>query len=75
MINSPTYNFHKNQRLDLINELNIFKGGNIIFFCTNQTKHTKDPYILDLLSNDFQLDLKESTLKKRSVLQPLSAID
>ena len=35
MINSPTYNFHKNQRLDLLNELNIFKGGNIILFCTN----------------------------------------
>ena len=32
-----------------------FKVGNIIVFCKNRTKHTKDYYILALVTNNVQL--------------------
>ena len=42
MVNSQTYKFYKNLKLDFLNGVNTFQVGNSTFFCKTWAKHTKD---------------------------------
>ena len=49
-----------------------FKGGNLRYFSQNWYKYTKDKYILDIITYDLKLDLKQLPTQNSSSSYPLS---
>ena len=50
-----------------------FKGGNLRYFSQNWYKYTKDKYILDIITYDLKLDLKQLPTQNRTSSYPLSS--
>ena len=50
-----------------------FKGGNLRYFSQNWYKYTKDKYILDIITYDLKLDLKQLPTQNSSSSYPLSS--
>ena len=51
--------FHDNTPTELERDVINFAGDNFRYFNKNWYEYTKDKYILDIISNVLQLDLKE----------------
>ena len=67
MVSYLPQKFYKNVILDLLNKFNTLSKKEISdIFLKNWAKHTQDSYILDLVSNGLQLDLKKNPLQQRS---------
>ena len=50
-----------------------FKGGNLRYFSQNWYKYTKDKYILDIITYDLKLDLKQLPTQNSTSSYPLSS--
>ena len=50
-----------------------FKGGDLRYFSQNWYKYTKDKYILDIITYDLKLDLKQLPTQNRTSSYPLSS--
>ena len=50
-----------------------FKGGDLRYFSQNWYKYTKDKYILDTITYDLKLDLKQLPTQNSTSSYPLSS--
>ena len=50
-----------------------FKGGDLRYFSQNWYKYTKDKYILDIITYDLKLDLKQLPTQNSTSSYPLSS--
>ena len=50
-----------------------FKGGDLRYFSQNWFKYTKDKYILDIITYDLKLDLKQLPTQNSTSSYPLSS--
>ena len=50
-----------------------FKGGNLRYFSQNWYKYTKDKYILDIITYNLKLDLKQLPTQNSTSSYPLSS--
>lgn len=57
---------------DLLEEVQKFQGGNLRYYRKKFEKYTKDPYVLDLISNGLELEFKEFPFQHGNHSHPLS---
>ena len=65
--------FYGNILTELQKNIKNFKGGNLRYFSKNWHKYIKEKYILDIITNGLNLDLKQLPTQNSSFTYPLSS--
>ena len=65
--------FHNYMLIELQKDVENFKGGNLRYFSKNWYNYTKDKYILDIITNGLQLDLKQLPTQNSRSSYPISS--
>ena len=64
--------FYDNIITEFQKDVKNFKGGNLRYFTKNWYKYTKNKYILDIVTNNLKLDLKQLPTQNSRSTYPLS---
>ena len=65
--------FYDNILTELQKDVKNFKIGKLRYFSKIWYKYTKDKYILDIITNGLQLDLKQLPTQNSGSIYPLSS--